>query len=96
MSADLHIYAQGAWHDSAYIVGTREGLHALRDAVNDALEMEGQSRSATVFTSDGEGFHVHVIRETEDGMLRYVLPYTDAMAKDADTESPSWPRKRGA
>lgn len=56
----LHIYGQFCWHSDANIRGTREGLTALRDAINDALET-GEGKAAVV-ASDGEGYPVIVTR----------------------------------
>lgn len=56
----LHIRPQLTYHAEATIVGTSDGLEALRDAVNAALA-EGAGK-ATVFASDGEGYNLAVQR----------------------------------
>lgn len=56
----LHVYAQAAYHDEAYLVGDRKGLTAARDAIDRVLGGDGQS-SAWVSVSDGEGFDLKVM-----------------------------------
>jgi len=55
---NMHIYAQDAWHDNAYIMGDREALAGLRDAIDTALR-DGIG-AGTVVASDGEGYDVVV------------------------------------
>ena len=88
----LHIYAQEAWHDDAFIVGKRLGLEALRDAISEALE-KGRAR-ADAYVADGEGYEIKILCEDlewkEDFWNNLSLPYTDELAKDArqDREVP--------
>lgn len=79
----LHIYSQEYWHDDAFLVATRDGLLALRAAIDRALKKgTGSSR---FFTGDGEGYSAHVVLLREEKqetwrMLRW--PYTDEVAQD--------------
>lgn len=52
----LHIYSPYQWHDEAFIVGTREALTALRDAIAEALSGAEGSAASLSFAADGEGF----------------------------------------
>lgn len=73
----LHIHSPSIWHDHAFIVGDRESLQLLRDAIDSALAEE--KGKATAFTADGEGFDLEVYREEEDSYWdKALLPYTDA------------------
>lgn len=65
MSNLLHVYAQGQWHGDAWLVGDREGLTALRDAVDRALT-DG-SAACEAFVDDGEGYAVLVVHLDHDG-----------------------------
>lgn len=56
----LHVYPQPAEHGSAFIQGTKEGLLALRDAIDAALVGGVNEASAMVFAADGEGYHCTV------------------------------------
>lgn len=76
----LHIYAQDAWHDSAYVVGTREALEALRAAVGSALH--GDRSAFCAFTGDGEGYTIHLGLTDSDTLGRMRMPYTDEHAVD--------------
>ena len=84
----LHIHAQPHWHAEAYIVGNSEGLKALRDAIDKALE---NGHAATphdekpVFVTDGEGYVVHVVKNDDkwdgESWNKAALPYTDEIAQ---------------
>ena len=82
----LHIYGHEAWHDQVVIVGNARALNFLRDAITAALSRDGRGQCG-VFTSDGEGYDVQVLREDagwEDnaGMWRKLAtPYRDAVAR---------------
>lgn len=54
----LHIYAQYVWHGEAKIVGNRNALICLRDAIDDALK-NGKSET-TAMVTDGEGYGIEI------------------------------------
>lgn len=61
----LNIYGQESYHTEAKIIGNREGLEALRQAINGALNLpRGKTSTAQfkepLFASDGEGYEVIV------------------------------------
>lgn len=86
----LHIYAQGFWHDTAYIVGDRAGLTALRDALNVALEKG--CGACEPFASDGEGYETRVeLCEDEATWKALQMPYTDT-----DMDIATWKGKHPA
>ena len=65
----LHIYAQQHEHDAAWIVGSKGGLTALRDAIDRAIkDGEGYTPIAhdEVMASDGEGYSVRIIQDNSD------------------------------
>ena len=74
----VHIWSQGAWHDSSYIVGDRDGLMKLRDALDQAIE--SGAATAEVFVSDGEGYDIDVtcVEDTK----RLAVPYLESYAKE--------------
>lgn len=62
----MHVYSQGFCHDPVGILGTKESLISLRDAINKAIETESVS-SCLQFTKDGEGYSFIVsCRELND------------------------------
>lgn len=87
----LHIHAQPAQHDEAYIVGNRAGLLALRDAINQAL-LTGEATTPSsldgheVMTADGEGYTVTVTCDNSawnsPTWQAAFLPYTRDWAQD--------------
>lgn len=81
----LHIYAQECWHDEAYIGGTREELTRLCQAIERALA-DGKSTMDS-FTSDGEGYRVHIVSVTHEDADRMARPYTDEPAREPVTDS---------
>jgi len=76
----LHIFAQQSWHEEAFLIGTKEALTAVRDAINMALR-DGES-SASAFAADGEGYDIIVRVVDESVMNKLALPYTSETAKE--------------
>lgn len=77
----LHLYAQAQNHDEAYVVGTPEGLKALRSAL-DAAIASGQG-DADVLAADGEGYRLTIISKPNmDEMQPLQYPYTDQIGRD--------------
>ncbi len=60
MTRWLNIHSQETWHTDGRIVGNREGLLALRAAVDQALSVAGGRGTVDVFATDGEGYTVFV------------------------------------
>ena len=92
----LHIYAQEAWHDDAFIVGDRLGLEVLREAISQALEKGRVSTydvtgGSSVYTTDGEGYTVRIICDDsgwqEEFWCSLSLPYTDEIAQDKNPDA---------
>jgi hypothetical protein len=92
----LHVYAQTTWHDDAFVVGNRQGLEALRAAIDAALS--GGAGQAQPFVNDGEGFDAHVLLASEEDMAKLAVPYTGDDARDQP--GARWPwrllQERGA
>lgn len=78
----LHIYAQAIWHDEAYIAGTREYLEMLRMTIDRALADGSGHGQMQAFTSDGEGYTMHVVLTTEEQADAMPVPYTDECARE--------------
>ena len=76
----LAIYAQPAWHDDAIILGDREGLAALRAAIDAALAT-GYG-TADTFVQDGEGYTLHVAMGSYTELEPVCTPYMDDYAGD--------------
>lgn len=73
----LHIYGQTYNHDHAFIVGNKEALESLRDAIQAALD--GKTTECVAFAADGEGYEVKVYQEDSDVYWDNAsLPYTDS------------------
>lgn len=83
----LHIYGQDFWHTCGYIVGNKEALIALKNAIEIALD-EGEG-VVDVYVNDGEGYDVHVIRDNSDWKYKAV-PYTDEVAREKNKKA-IWP-----
>lgn len=75
----LHIYAQPQWHSDAKIMGTREALIGLRDAISRCLNSRSETE-AEGMTSDGEGYRVKISIWSMKHLARLPLPYTKPFA----------------
>ena len=75
----LHIRGQFSYHCEAYIVGSRVGLTALRDAISAALA-DGDGE-ATAIANDGEGYAV-TVRRTSRLRDMGAPPYIDELARE--------------
>jgi len=84
----LHVYAQGSFHESAYIAGTPEALKALRDAIDLALA-KGRG-ICTSFVNDGEGFDAVVVRVDSETAFKLAVPYGDDYALEKNDKA-LWP-----
>lgn len=86
----LHIYGQRWWHDTATVMGDRESLERLRDAIIVALE--NGIGECEAMTSDGEGYTVRVMLIPPEADLwpRFALPYRDEMAQGTSRDR-EWP-----
>ncbi|MFJ6411301.1 hypothetical protein ACIQLG_00720 [Terribacillus saccharophilus] len=74
----LHLYAQTRHHADAFIVGNREGLTRLRDALNKSLE-DGQAQ-AEFFPSDGEGYdtYIKLLNDDDEELFESLeMPYSE-------------------
>ena len=76
----LHLYSPYAQHCDGFIVGTPEGLKALRDAIDRALKQQYAMTEAVC--NDGEQYNIMVVGVVTDAIEnRLVLPYTASYAK---------------
>lgn len=91
----LHIYGQDYWHCPVLIVGQKNALEKLRDAIDQALQ-EGHG-TCTVYVNDGEGYDVHVVMENsnwgEPVWATMQVPYTDSCAQT--NGEPPWELLKG-
>ena len=71
----LHIYGQQRWHDDAVIVGTKEALIQLRDALDQAIA--NKNGAARVTQTDGEGFDIIIMTSTAEQMEKHFTVYHD-------------------
>ena len=69
----LHVYGQESWHDDVIVVGDRESLRQLTDAVENALRVREASFS-TVASADNE-FEVSVTLADDELLRTLPLPY---------------------
>lgn len=88
----IHIYPQESWHMDAYIVANREGLQALKEAIDEALDRENAEVEA--FVSDGEGYEIEIILNDSPWGSTFwkqvAVPYTADYAKEK-REDVVWP-----
>lgn len=84
----IHIFAQESWHEDAFIVANREGLEALRDALNKALKDGDKAvvELKDLMVGDGEGFDLAILRDdspfASEFWNRLAVPYSDEIARE--------------
>lgn len=88
----LHVHGPASWHGTVLVVGNRNGLLVLRDAVDEALASPALRGSTTAMASDGEGYGVEVtlVDEawTHPAWETAPLPYHDPVARGG--RDPDW------
>jgi hypothetical protein len=65
-TAVLHLHAQNQWHEDAHIVGNREGLLRLREAIAVVLDNHASGCGpvrAEAYAADGEAYNLFLIPE---------------------------------
>ena len=85
----LHVLPQSAHQDEAYLIGNKEGLTRLRDAIDKALKSPGKPIISSSMSIDGEGYWAIALCVTEDQMEHIPLGYTEDYARD-DRKIPDW------
>lgn len=79
----LHIYAQYCWHSKCRIVGNKNALTVIRDAIDEAIKRGSAETGAMV--ADGEGYTVEVLMLDaawdSDKWRRQPVPYTAEHAR---------------
>ena len=81
----IHIYGQLMWHEDIYIVGTKESLSRLRDALDVAILAKTACCSAIV--NDGEGYDIFVIIDERILQDNYGVPYSSDYAKEKNKDA---------
>lgn len=71
----LHIYGQHFQHDGAKIIGTKDSLRALRDALDAAIS-DGTTE-VEMIAADGDGYGLRIERTNRTGLDHAPLPYID-------------------
>ena len=74
----IHIYAQAWNHSDAFIVGNKEGLIALADALDMvSAHWNDDIIGVDVFANNGEGYKIIIKRTSDEDMQQLKLPYPD-------------------
>ena len=87
----LTVYGQDAWHDPVYIVGSREALTGLMEAIRVKLaDAENSATRPFYVHGDGEEYLLQVqVSDGEDDLHRAV-PYFYEYAKETNDKA-IWP-----
>lgn len=81
----IHVYGQLSWHEDVYIVGTKESLSRLRDALDAAILAKTACCSAVV--NDGEGYDIFVAIDERISQGNYGVPYASEHAKEKNKDA---------
>lgn len=84
----LHVYAQPSHHFEAHIIGTRDALLSLRQAIDAALQ--NIHEDACVFASDGEGYSCVVRCVAEQWAPALAPEYSDFPGPWTESEKAAW------
>ena len=86
----LHLYPQPYNHADAWMVGDRESLTAIRDAITRVLDGPDAATSVRAFCEDGEGYAFIVMRQEDPEVWRrMLLPYAELDVQDPNGTHPS-------
>jgi len=80
----LQIYAQEFEHQDAYIVGNKEALLKLRNAIDEAIATE--ESSIELFCADGEGYNLIILNKNK--LMDLMLPYNNSHLNSWNGKSP--------
>ncbi|WP_077301388.1 hypothetical protein [Virgibacillus pantothenticus] len=81
-----NIYAQDSWHTESFIIGNRQGLIDLRNAIDEALK--NKVGEANLFPSDFEGYTTYIaLLEDENKFADLCMPYTNEPGVGTDENS---------
>jgi hypothetical protein len=84
----VHLFSPEVHHDKQGIIGNREGLKALLQVIQKAIEDD--KTDAKFFASDGEGFTLFVKCVPKSRENKMALPYTEDYCKE-DREDAIYP-----
>lgn len=73
----LHIYEQSSHHMPAHLIGTRDGLQVLRDAIDAVLKGGEWIPYRTFYQCDGEAYEVEVAMVTQAWFNALPTSYSD-------------------
>lgn len=92
MSSDMarlgvcNIYAQESWHMESFIIGNKQGLIELKNAIDKALN--NRIGEADLFPTDFEGYTTYVaLVEDEEKFANLCIAYTNEPGVGADKNS---------
>ncbi len=72
----LHLYAQWGEHCEARILASKDGLVALRNAIDCAIADKNGAAEAKAIAGDGEGYGIEIRKIPPSAVRRSRLPYT--------------------
>ncbi len=85
----LHVHAQAAWHDPAFLVGNRAALQALRDLLDTVLAGGPTAQTAGCMVADGEHFDLCVALEDaawhSPAWVHAAVPYQSDAARECSS-----------
>ena len=87
--AVVHIYGQYAHHMEAIILGNRQGLLALKKAINTALGRPLGRGTQEVYVNDGEGYDIEIQVIKDEEIDKLPVTYTADYAQDKSGISPA-------
>ncbi|MCR4293612.1 MAG: hypothetical protein NUV76_12135 [Candidatus Kuenenia sp.] len=85
----VHIYGQHSHHMEVFILGNKQGLISLRNAINEAVYSGKKEAEVEVYCNDGEGYDVYIKMVNDKNIDKLPVPYTADYAQDTTGRSPA-------
>ena len=87
----LHVHAQNAWHDPAFLLGDRTALQKLRDLLDAVLAGGATAQKTDFIVADGEHYDVCVAMENarwqSPAWIHAAVPYQSDAARERSSEA---------
>jgi len=85
MDGQLNIYSPISVNMDGYLIGTREGLSQVREAIEKSLVSNHGLASTSLISSDGEGFQIYVMKTDSEKMFTLQDMYNSELALTDET-----------
>jgi len=79
LDGQLNVYSPMSINMDGYLIGTREGLSQIREAIEKSLVSNHGLASTSLVSSDGEGYQIYIMKTDSEKMLSLQDMYNSDM-----------------